>query len=96
MVIIAPNTKASTAVLLAERLRLTVESAALLPADAGAADAPARVTVSIGVAELGEHARDVAALLASADKAVYRAKREGRNRVIVSGPPDPVFSVQPA
>ena len=45
-----------------------------------------RVTVSIGIASVlattGEE------LLARADQALYLAKREGRNRVAVSAPPD--------
>ena len=46
---------------------------------------PVRVTASIGVAELDGHASDVAAILASADRALYHAKRTGRNRVAFGG-----------
>lgn len=46
-------------------------------------DLPA-ITVSIGVATLGEQQLDAAALLARADAALYRAKAEGRNRVVVA------------
>jgi diguanylate cyclase (GGDEF)-like protein len=41
-----------------------------------------RVTVSIGVAVADSHVTDPTSLLAAADAALYRAKREGRNRVI--------------
>jgi diguanylate cyclase (GGDEF)-like protein len=89
IVIIAPNTTALAAVPLAERLRRAVESAALLPAGESSPGRPVRVTISIGVAELGEHARDVPGILASADKALYRAKNAGRNRVEFSASLDP-------
>jgi diguanylate cyclase (GGDEF)-like protein len=41
-----------------------------------------RVTVSIGVAVADSHVTDATSLLATADEALYRAKREGRNRVV--------------
>lgn len=42
-----------------------------------------RVTVSIGVAVADSHVTDPTALLGDADDALYRAKREGRNRVVL-------------
>ncbi len=42
------------------------------------------ITVSIGVALYPHHAHNVEMLLKSADEALYRAKAEGRNRVVVS------------
>jgi diguanylate cyclase (GGDEF)-like protein/PAS domain S-box-containing protein len=47
-------------------------------------DLPA-ITVSIGVAATGEQEMDAAVLLARADAALYRAKEQGRNRVVVDG-----------
>jgi diguanylate cyclase (GGDEF)-like protein len=43
------------------------------------------VTVSIGVAEPGVRYRDVESVIAAADKALYRAKAAGRNRVEIAG-----------
>jgi diguanylate cyclase (GGDEF)-like protein len=63
----------------AERLRASV--AARPVAFEGAA---ILTTVSIGIA-MGETASDPATLLQTADAALYRAKAEGRNRVVVSG-----------
>ena len=42
------------------------------------------VTVSVGVAELPQHGTAPRALLEAADAALYRAKREGRDRVVVA------------
>ncbi len=40
-----------------------------------------QITVSIGVAEKGGELRDPAAVIKAADKALYKAKKAGRNRV---------------
>jgi len=42
------------------------------------------VTLSIGLAEFPEHGETVEAVIASADAALYRAKRDGRDRVIAA------------
>jgi len=43
------------------------------------------VTLSLGVAAFPEHGSNQVSLLAAVDAALYRAKMEGRNRVIVAG-----------
>jgi GGDEF domain-containing protein len=43
------------------------------------------VTVSIGVAEPGAKTREVEQVIQAADKALYRAKKAGRNRVETAG-----------
>jgi PleD family two-component response regulator len=44
------------------------------------------VTISIGLAEFPGDGNTLEALLLAADKALYEAKREGRNRVVVASP----------
>jgi len=61
----------------AERIRTTVEQA---PFDGGRAGTLS-VTVCVGVSSFPEHGRERETLLSAADKAMYRAKSLGRNRV---------------
>ena len=42
------------------------------------------VTASLGVAAFPEYGEDWEELIHAADAAMYRAKREGRNRVVVA------------
>ena len=48
-----------------------------------------RVTVSTGVASVEASTDRVAGLIQRADEAIYRAKRDGRNRVAVASKPAP-------
>lgn len=66
------------AVIIAENLRQAIEAASLPGPE------KISVTISFGVAALGEDSNTLEGLLASADKAMYNAKAQGRNRVCTS------------
>jgi diguanylate cyclase (GGDEF)-like protein len=72
-VLLGPETTKDGALLLAERLRKSVEEH---PFDGR------RVTMSIGVSTYPEDGSDVETLMLRADEAMYRAKDGGRNRVV--------------
>jgi diguanylate cyclase (GGDEF)-like protein len=73
--VLLPETRAQEAVELAERLRQAIESA-----DYGNVG---RITASFGVAALGADGSPTE-IVASADRALYEAKAQGRNRVVLS------------
>lgn len=80
--VVLPMTGIATALLVAERLRSRVEGTEVaLPGR----EEPLRITVSLGVAGLGEGAAGAEELLLRADKALYLAKRMGRNQVQAYG-----------
>ena len=75
--VILADTPFGRGVEVAERIRATVEATAFDGGRAGAL----KITVCIGVAAFPEHGTDREGLLSAADKAMYRAKSMGRNRV---------------
>lgn len=80
-----PYTRTEAARVVAERIRARIEETAV-----SIAGTPVKVTVSIGIASTEAFGHDVDALLRRADMAVYEAKRQGRNRVMVATPDDPI------
>jgi two-component system cell cycle response regulator len=77
-VIVMPETDVSVASMVAERLRRRIAADPFaIAAPCGAID----VTISIGIAGLTGPDDSAAALLKRADQALYRAKRDGRNRI---------------
>ncbi|MFA5529101.1 MAG: GGDEF domain-containing protein [Thiohalomonadaceae bacterium] len=69
--VILPETDARGAARFAERLRVAVA-------------ASTRVTISLGVAQASHTRSDRLSLTQAADEALYQAKADGRNRVVVA------------
>ncbi|HUO92502.1 MAG TPA: diguanylate cyclase, partial [Rhizomicrobium sp.] len=78
-VVVMPDTDMELAGTVAERLRRSVEAA---PFTVSRPPNKLNITVSIGIAGSDGESDSSDALLRRADKALYRAKHEGRNRVI--------------
>ncbi|TNE37421.1 MAG: PleD family two-component system response regulator [Alphaproteobacteria bacterium] len=80
-VVVMPDSNLDGAIPVAERLRLEVEAK---PFAIRNGTDKIDITVSIGVAESRGEEDAVDALLRRADQALYRAKQEGRNRVVTA------------
>ncbi len=74
-----PDTDIAFAYSVAERLRMSVEST---PFSISREPGELNITISIGIAGSERRGDSADALLHRADQALYRAKREGRNRVV--------------
>jgi diguanylate cyclase (GGDEF)-like protein len=77
--VVLPNTTVHGACIVAEKIRRAVESA-----DIQFEDKPVRVTISCGVAQLNGPSESDDELVHRADMGLYAAKKNGRNRSIVS------------
>jgi len=78
-VLVMPETDMAVAAMVAERLRRRI-AAEPFAIQKGAKNVP--VTISIGIAGLRDKNDTAASVLKRADQALYRAKRDGRNRVV--------------
>jgi diguanylate cyclase (GGDEF)-like protein len=81
-IILLPDTARDEACIVAEKVRAAVAAISL-----STIDHP--VTASQGIATLPDDAGDADALIRAADRALYLAKRNGRNRVELSVSLDP-------
>jgi diguanylate cyclase (GGDEF)-like protein len=83
-----PNAGMDRALELAEDMRRAVEGLRMALVDPSSdKPAPAAVTVSIGAAAGPEQASTAAELVEAADKALFKAKEGGRNRVVAARTP---------
>lgn len=74
---------AEQALAFAERICVSIGQA---PINCGKVEIP--ITVSLGVATYHEGLQDIDALLSAADKAMYQAKRQGRNQAVLAERPN--------
>jgi diguanylate cyclase (GGDEF)-like protein len=79
-VVVLPNTDRNGALLVAERIRKAVEA---LGMENAASEVSPVITISIGIAStIAQVGGEPGSLIGEADAALYRAKSEGRNRVV--------------
>lgn len=79
-VLILPDTGTEQARMLAEKLRQQVENHPLQITGGS----HRRLTISIGISNYPQNGTDWDELFKAADRALYRAKEEGRNRVVIA------------
>jgi diguanylate cyclase (GGDEF)-like protein/PAS domain S-box-containing protein len=92
-VLLLPETQLGDGLRLCERLRQMVETIKLRIPDRAE---PFGFTVSIGVADLQHDGDSLNQLLARADAALYKAKRDGRNQVAYGAPVQAFEGTPPA
>jgi diguanylate cyclase (GGDEF)-like protein len=81
--VILPQTDASCALTLAERLRHQVGRTELIPENMSPSKSAIHLTISLGVATLAKTMPTAEALVNDADQALYEAKSNGRDRVVL-------------
>jgi diguanylate cyclase (GGDEF)-like protein len=78
-VVILPNTRKEAALSIAEKIRKIIETT---PFPNAQSQPMGMLSISGGVASLGQDGRSTNELLRAADQALYLAKEKGRNRVV--------------
>jgi len=76
-IMLLPDTDADRAVVVAEKLRAAI-------GEINVSGVQRAITVSLGIAAIPEHAGDGVQLVRSADRALYAAKTNGRNRTEIA------------
>ncbi|MCL9782532.1 GGDEF domain-containing protein [Vibrio sp. S4M6] len=76
-IVILPNQESSRALVIAERLRESIEQSELRINK----NTTVKVTISIGLSCFNKHIANLEALISSADERLYKAKQGGRNQV---------------
>lgn len=84
-VIVLPETSKEGAIRVVEDLRLRINAHHF---DGGERQPLGKVTASIGVATYPDDGNEPSVLLEQADQALYRAKKDGRDRICVAGHDD--------
>ncbi|SDZ99991.1 diguanylate cyclase (GGDEF) domain-containing protein [Desulfuromusa kysingii] len=82
LLVILPHTETAAALIVAENLRLKIANADIIMETADKPSQAIRVTVSLGVSSVCPEIDSVHSLLGQADKALYFAKKNGRNRTM--------------
>jgi len=77
-IVLLPETESAQALEVAERMRMR------MAAETTGVTGSVPVSLSIGIAAFPEHGETFEAIVASADSALYHAKRNGRNRVVLA------------
>ncbi|KVL87280.1 GGDEF domain-containing protein [Burkholderia stagnalis] len=78
--VLLPQAALDTAGVIGERIRAAIAGT---PFEAGIGK-PIEVTVSVGASEFGRDGETIDAMLRKADERLYRAKHQGRNRVVAT------------
>ncbi|MGZ3723498.1 MAG: GGDEF domain-containing protein, partial [Bdellovibrionales bacterium] len=79
--IILPNMAQAEALVFGEKVRAHFENTPFT----GLTSSLSYVTISGGLACFPEHGKEARELIENADRALYQAKRQGRNQVVMSG-----------
>lgn len=79
-ILLLPQTSGDGVLLVAEKLRHSIENEIFYLGEDETRET--RITISIGIAEYPTDAKDIYELIDLADRALYLAKEQGRNRVV--------------